>query len=184
MDLGLASPSATGLQQAEAKFTEVTGLLTNNLIFSRHWTTSWTYVVRSAIRFYFFIDQSHFYYLRYVCIYDLYKNTWYFCYWFWSTGQTTTTRDTTALICYIWHCLQRLLFHGHNNWCLTLCCLKTPWLLIPEVPLLLTNMLSQVFIFRREKWNTPRPWRSQVARQQMFLQTNPRTHACTQGATA
>lgn len=57
--------------------------------------------------------------LLYVCVYGFYTKM-YFCFWFWSSGQATTTRHITALLHYIWHCSQRLLFHGHNNWSLML----------------------------------------------------------------
>lgn len=39
-NLGLTSPSASGLQWAEAQLLEVIRHLTNNLIFSRHWNKS------------------------------------------------------------------------------------------------------------------------------------------------
>lgn len=61
-NLGLTSPSATGLQWAEEKLPEVIGHLTNNLTLSRHWNKSWTYAVWSEIGFDFFLDQSHLHY--------------------------------------------------------------------------------------------------------------------------
>lgn len=104
----------------------------------------------------------------------------YICYWFCSTGQTTTTRDITGLRCYIWHCLQRLLFHGHSNCCLLFFVAWKP----PEYWSLRyhCSQLNQVFLFRREKWNTSRPWSSQVVTPWIFPWTNPQTHVCTQGA--
>lgn len=61
-NLGLRSPSATGLQWAEPKLSEVIRHLTNNLTFSKHWINSSTYAVWSEIGFDFFLDQSHLHY--------------------------------------------------------------------------------------------------------------------------
>lgn len=61
-NLGLTSPSATGLQWAEAKLPKVIGHLTNNLTLSRHWNKHWTYAVWSETGFDVFLDQSHLHY--------------------------------------------------------------------------------------------------------------------------
>lgn len=61
-NLGLTSPSATGLLWAEAKLPEVIGHLTNNLTLRRHWNKSRTYAVWSEIGFDVFLDQSNLHY--------------------------------------------------------------------------------------------------------------------------
>lgn len=117
-DLGLASPLPLGCDGPKQSSLKALGISP---------TTSFPggirpgpeltwYGLKSAEQIVFFLDQSHFCNSERICDYDLYINASVIR----SEAQRANTGDTIALMCYIWHVLTRLLFHGHSNWCLIL----------------------------------------------------------------
>lgn len=130
-NLGLTSPSASGLQWAEAKLPEVTRHLTNSLTFSRHWNKSWTYAEQSEIGFDFFLDQSHVHYFMSMFMLCLQR-----CY----TSASETQDRLQLLMIFQHYCIISGIAYKGCCFMVTIIgplCSWLPeitWILIPEVP--------------------------------------------------